>query len=41
MPIAGISFICYEACKRILIEGEKDEREREIDDVDDEVNGTA
>jgi hypothetical protein len=29
MPIAGISFICYEACKRILIEGEKDERERD------------
>jgi hypothetical protein len=40
MPIAGISFICYEACKRILIEGEKDERER-LMTVDDEVNGTA
>jgi hypothetical protein len=25
MPIAGISFMCYEACKRILVEGEKDE----------------
>jgi hypothetical protein len=25
MPIAGISFMYYEACKRILVEGEKDE----------------
>lgn len=25
MPAAGISFMCYEACKRILVENEEDE----------------
>jgi hypothetical protein len=39
MPVAGISFMCYEACKRNLVEGGEDEGE--IDDTDDEVKRTA
>jgi solute carrier family 25 (mitochondrial phosphate transporter), member 23/24/25/41 len=31
MPAAGISFMCYEACKRILVEGEE-----EVEGVDEE-----
>jgi solute carrier family 25 (mitochondrial phosphate transporter), member 23/24/25/41 len=34
MPAAGISFMCYEACKRILAEGEEAKEEAEGADGD-------
>jgi hypothetical protein len=34
MPAINISLMCYEACKRILVEGVEDEEE--IDDTNDE-----
>jgi solute carrier family 25 (mitochondrial phosphate transporter), member 23/24/25/41 len=40
MPAAGISFMCYEACKRILVEGEEEEVEVEGVDDDNEKKAT-
>jgi hypothetical protein len=28
MPAISISLMCYEACKKILIEGEEDDKEK-------------
>jgi solute carrier family 25 (mitochondrial phosphate transporter), member 23/24/25/41 len=39
LPVAGRSFMCYEACKRIHVEGEEDEEE--IDDGDDKEKNIA
>jgi hypothetical protein len=33
MPAAGISFMCYEACKKILVDKEDEEEEDEGDEA--------
>jgi hypothetical protein len=35
MPAAGISFMCYEACKKILVDDKEDAAKAEEEEEDD------
>ncbi|TVU02508.1 hypothetical protein EJB05_51993, partial [Eragrostis curvula] len=41
MPAAGISFMCYEACKRILVEGEEEDEQEEEEAPEDKEKKAA